>query len=103
MGSKSMIVRDTTPTALGPEDYYETVADKAVFRSTALNLRVYKGVMSKLETSKNALTGIQNKMVVLWNQNCAPFVYGLDAVTGYRVDWPEEEEPVGIDCSQIYF
>ncbi|KAA6375753.1 MAG: hypothetical protein EZS28_028720 [Streblomastix strix] len=36
--------------------------------------------MSKLLNTKNALTGIQNKMVVLKNsQSCLPFIYGLTA------------------------
>ncbi|KAA6363244.1 MAG: hypothetical protein EZS28_041229 [Streblomastix strix] len=36
--------------------------------------------MSKLIQSKNALTGIQTKMIVLKNsQSCVPFIYGLTA------------------------
>ncbi|KAA6368256.1 MAG: hypothetical protein EZS28_036216, partial [Streblomastix strix] len=36
--------------------------------------------MSKLIQTKNALTGIQTKMIVLKNsQNCVPFIYGLTA------------------------
>ncbi|KAA6359254.1 MAG: hypothetical protein EZS28_045218, partial [Streblomastix strix] len=36
--------------------------------------------MSKLIQTKNALTGIQTKMIVLKNsQSCVPFIYGLTA------------------------
>ena len=100
MTSRAMIVRgkDVPPSALGGEDYYETVEQKRVFQSSSLNLRVIRGVMSKIESTKNALTGVHMKMVVLSNQSCAPFIHGLDAVAGYCVV-KSEEEAEGIDAS----
>ena len=36
-------------------------------------------MMSKFTMNKNTLTGFHNKMIVLENQSCAPFIYGLYA------------------------
>jgi hypothetical protein len=62
---------------LGCEDY-----DKA-FESTVkgenINLQLNQGTMSKITIHKNALTGTHTKAVVLENESCAPFVYGIDA------------------------
>ena len=35
--------------------------------------------MSKITINKNALTGFHNKMIVLPNEACAPFIKGLRA------------------------
>ena len=36
-------------------------------------------IMSKITINKNALTGFHNKMIVLSNEACAPFINGLSA------------------------
>ena len=41
--------------------------------------------MSKITVQKNALTGFHNKMIVLKNQACCPFIKGLTA-NDYIVD-----------------
>jgi hypothetical protein len=35
--------------------------------------------MSQLSIEKNGITGIHTKMIVLENQSCCPFMYGLTA------------------------
>jgi hypothetical protein len=32
-----------------------------------------------ISTEKSALTGVHNKMVVLSNEYCVPFIYGISA------------------------
>ena len=93
MTSRALMDRgiDVEPSALCSDDYSTVVkkqlaGEECVLRSTSLNLRVFRGVMSKIRTSKNALTGVHTKMVLLKNQSCAPFIHGLDARTGYRVE-----------------
>ena len=41
--------------------------------------------MSKITINKNALTGFHNKMIVLPNQSCLPFIKGLTAKDYYVI------------------
>ncbi|KAA6377535.1 MAG: hypothetical protein EZS28_026938 [Streblomastix strix] len=49
--------------------------------TTAINttLAQRKGVMSRLQMNRNAITGSHTKMIVLPNQTCLPFIFGIKA------------------------
>jgi hypothetical protein len=44
-----------------------------------------KGIMSLITMDKSALTGIHDKMIVLPNGCCCPFIEGISA-ENYKVD-----------------
>lgn len=43
------------------------------------SLQMHDNVMSKVTTTKNALTGFNNKVITLSNGACVPYVNGLTA------------------------
>ncbi|KAA6404463.1 MAG: hypothetical protein EZS28_000014 [Streblomastix strix] len=49
--------------------------------TTAVNttLAQRNGIMSRLQMSRNAITGSMTKMIVLHKQSCLPFIYGIKA------------------------
>jgi hypothetical protein len=68
-------------------DSYIVALDEPV-RAVNANLMYKKRgeerVMCQVTTPKNALTSVHTKMIVLENESCAPFVYGIPA-TDYVV------------------
>ncbi|KAA6395117.1 MAG: hypothetical protein EZS28_009356 [Streblomastix strix] len=49
--------------------------------TTAVNTTLVQrqGVMSRLQMSRNTITGSHTKMIVLPNQSCLPFIFGIKA------------------------
>ncbi|KAA6392380.1 MAG: hypothetical protein EZS28_012092, partial [Streblomastix strix] len=64
---------------LSTNDYIKCLNDGCNINVTSNNLQMKMDVMSMINMEKSALTGIHNKMVVLANRCCAPFVYGINA------------------------
>ena len=61
-------------------DDYKEIIDKNSTKSGVNKMIKCKGCdLFEIEQEKRCLTGYHNKMVVLSNQCCAPFVYGLKA------------------------
>ncbi|KAA6391382.1 MAG: hypothetical protein EZS28_013092 [Streblomastix strix] len=64
---------------LTTNDYIKCLNDGCNINVTTNNLQMKMGIMSLICTEKSALTVDHNKMVVLSNGCCAPFMYGLNA------------------------
>ena len=68
-------------------DYKDVLDHQSVKLGKNINLQMNHNVMSKITINKNALTGFHNKMIVLPNEACAPFIKGLRA-NNYEVHEP---------------
>ncbi|KAA6388897.1 MAG: hypothetical protein EZS28_015574 [Streblomastix strix] len=66
-------------TNLTTNDYIKCLNDGCNINEATNNLQMKMGIMSMICTEKSALTGIHNKMVVLSNGCCAPFMYVINA------------------------
>ncbi|KAA6396175.1 MAG: hypothetical protein EZS28_008297 [Streblomastix strix] len=64
---------------LTTNDYIKCLNDGCNINVITNNLQIKMGVMSMISMEKSALTRIHNKMVVLANGCCAPFMYGINA------------------------
>ncbi|KAA6390930.1 MAG: hypothetical protein EZS28_013543, partial [Streblomastix strix] len=64
---------------LTTNDYTKCLNDGCNINVTTNNLQMKMGVKSMISMEKSALTGIHNKMVVLSNGCCAPFMYVINA------------------------
>ncbi|KAA6392375.1 MAG: hypothetical protein EZS28_012102 [Streblomastix strix] len=64
---------------LTTNDYIKCLNDGCNINVITYNLQMKMGVMSMISMKKSALTGIHNKMVVLANRCCAPFMQGIRA------------------------
>jgi hypothetical protein len=67
---------------IGPESYKQVLSEKTVImgENILLRMKAEKGQdfrMTKQIQPKIVMTGIHNKMRVLSNESCAPFVEGL--------------------------
>ena len=60
-------------------DYIKCIESNEIIPGSNANFQVKQNQICKLFMNKNALTGVHNKAIVLPNQSCAPFVYGLNA------------------------
>ena len=85
---------------------YKTALESTI-QGKNINLQLKNHVMSKVTVHKNALTATHTKVVVLENQSCAPFIYGLKAdqykVVGVQeipFSYPNVEDN---DCDDDYF
>ncbi|KAA6402881.1 MAG: hypothetical protein EZS28_001593 [Streblomastix strix] len=66
-------------------DYIKCLNDGCNINVTTNNLQMKIGIMSLISMEKSVLTGIHNKMVVLANGCCAPFMYDINA-DHYQID-----------------
>ncbi|KAA6387324.1 MAG: hypothetical protein EZS28_017151 [Streblomastix strix] len=64
---------------LKTNDQIKCLNDGCNINVTTNNLQMKMGLMSIISIEKLALTGIHNKMVVLSNGCCAPFMYEINA------------------------
>ncbi|KAA6384122.1 MAG: hypothetical protein EZS28_020350 [Streblomastix strix] len=64
---------------LTTNDYIKCLNDGCNINVTTNKLQMKMGILSMISMEKSALTGIHNKMVVLSNGCCAPFMYGINA------------------------
>ncbi|KAA6397482.1 MAG: hypothetical protein EZS28_006992 [Streblomastix strix] len=64
---------------LTTNDYIKCLIDGCNINVTTNNLQMKMGVMSMISMEKSALIGIHNKIVLLSNGCCAPFMYGINA------------------------
>ncbi|KAA6375004.1 MAG: hypothetical protein EZS28_029470 [Streblomastix strix] len=98
--------------ALAPKNYYIKVGEKEKIKlkgvnqkttkiskqnivdninsgtiTKAINMRLGQKnyIMSKIATEKNGITGIHTKMIVLKDQSCCPYIFGLKA-SDYIID-----------------
>ena len=61
-------------------DDYKEIIDKNSTKSGVNKIMKCKGCdLFEIEQEKRSLTGFHNKMIVLSNQCCVPYVYGLIA------------------------
>ncbi|WP_289705296.1 hypothetical protein, partial [Bacteroides acidifaciens] len=60
-------------------DYKDIIENNSVKQGKNINLQMNGNQMSKVTIQKNALTGFHNKMIVLEDQTCIPFIRGLTA------------------------
>jgi hypothetical protein len=76
---------------LSYENYKKVAEEKIIIKASNKGFRLMKNPDTnehryvKYEVEKNALTPNHNKMVVLPNQSCAPYIEGLDPKTDYVV------------------
>ncbi|KAA6398173.1 MAG: hypothetical protein EZS28_006296 [Streblomastix strix] len=63
---------------LTTNDYIKCLNDGCNINETTNNLQMKMGVISMISMEKSALTGIHNKMIVLANGCCAPFMNGIN-------------------------
>ncbi|KAA6393950.1 MAG: hypothetical protein EZS28_010525 [Streblomastix strix] len=64
---------------LTTNDYIKCMNDECNINVTTNNLQMKMVVMSMISMEKSALTGVHNKMVVLSNGCCAPFIFGISS------------------------
>ncbi|KAA6332215.1 MAG: hypothetical protein EZS28_053302, partial [Streblomastix strix] len=57
----------------------DCINEGKITKSTNMRLGQKNHQMSQLSIEKNGITGIHTKMIVLENQSCCPFMYGLTA------------------------
>ncbi|KAA6355474.1 MAG: hypothetical protein EZS28_048999, partial [Streblomastix strix] len=57
----------------------DCINEGKITKCTNMRLGQKNHQMSQLSIEKNGITGIHTKMVVLENQSCCPFMYGLTA------------------------
>ncbi|KAA6312444.1 MAG: hypothetical protein EZS28_055923, partial [Streblomastix strix] len=57
----------------------DCVNESKITKCTNMRLGQKNHQMSQLSIEKNRITGIHTKMIVLENQSCCPFMYGLTA------------------------
>jgi hypothetical protein len=66
---------------ISPKDCEETIDESKIIRGQNCGFHTKKVDgsvgMVKLETDKNAITPVHNKMICLKNNSCAPFIEGL--------------------------
>ncbi|KAA6375414.1 MAG: hypothetical protein EZS28_029059 [Streblomastix strix] len=62
----------------------DNITNGTITKCTNMRLGQKNYQMSKLSTEKNGITGIHTKMVVLSDQSCCPYVFGLKA-SDYKV------------------
>jgi hypothetical protein len=65
---------------------YQTAFNKPI-QGINVNLQLKDGVMSQVTIYKNAITATHTKAIVLSNNSCAPFIYGIPA-TSYITSAP---------------
>ncbi|KAA6324803.1 MAG: hypothetical protein EZS28_054144, partial [Streblomastix strix] len=60
-------------------DYVNVINKDIVKKCINGTLKMYDNVMSSIQVEKYALTGFNNKSIVLRNQCCCPYIKGLTA------------------------
>ena len=66
-------------------DYKDVIDNQSVKSGRNISLQLKNGQMSKVFITKNALTMTHTKIVVLSNQSCAPYVFGLKS-ENYKIE-----------------
>ncbi|KAA6403569.1 MAG: hypothetical protein EZS28_000905 [Streblomastix strix] len=61
------------------EQIFDCINEGKIMKYTNMKLGQKNHQMSQLSIEKNGITGIHTKMIVLENQSCCPFMYGLTA------------------------
>ncbi|KAA6354495.1 MAG: hypothetical protein EZS28_049978, partial [Streblomastix strix] len=64
---------------INEQAFVECINNGTVTTAVNTTLCQRKGVMSRLQMSRNAITGSHTKMIVLPNHSCLPFIYGIKA------------------------
>ena len=64
---------------LASNDYSKFIDESTVVKGSNTSLQMHDHVMSKVTTTKNALTGFNNKVITLSNGACVPYIDGLTA------------------------
>jgi hypothetical protein len=59
------------------DNYRRVVEENQIIGGVNRNFQIKYDRLSKITIHKNALTGTNTKAVVLTNQSCAPFVFGV--------------------------
>ncbi|KAA6367687.1 MAG: hypothetical protein EZS28_036786 [Streblomastix strix] len=72
-------------TKISKQNIVDNINDGTITKATNMRLGQKNYIMSKIETQKNCITGIHTKAIVLRDQSCCPYVYGLKA-SDYVID-----------------
>ncbi|KAA6396399.1 MAG: hypothetical protein EZS28_008078 [Streblomastix strix] len=72
-------------TKISKQNIVDNINDGTITKAKNMRLGQKNYIMSKIETQKNGITGIHTKMVVLKDQSCCPYIYGLKA-SDYVID-----------------
>ncbi|KAA6353620.1 MAG: hypothetical protein EZS28_050853 [Streblomastix strix] len=72
-------------TKISKQNIVDNINDGTITKATNMRLGQKNYIMSKIATQKNGITGIHTKMIVLKDQSCCPYVYGLKA-SDYVID-----------------
>ncbi|KAA6369747.1 MAG: hypothetical protein EZS28_034726 [Streblomastix strix] len=66
-------------TKISKQNIVDNINSGTITKATNMRLGQKNYIMSKIETQKNGITGIHTKAIVLRDQSCCPYVYGLKA------------------------
>ncbi|KAA6365836.1 MAG: hypothetical protein EZS28_038637 [Streblomastix strix] len=72
------VILDQNP-QINEQSFVQCINKGTVTTAVNTTLAQRKGVMSRLQMSRNAITGSHTKMIVLPNHSCLPFIYGIKA------------------------
>jgi basic membrane lipoprotein Med (substrate-binding protein (PBP1-ABC) superfamily) len=61
------------------QSYMDNIENGTIINAENCGFLVKRGQTTKVSTSKVAITGIHTKMIVLENECCCPYIYGLTA------------------------
>jgi hypothetical protein len=62
-----------------PQSYISNLTTGELIKGENKGFGIKNGIMTKYSVDKIAISGIHTKMIVLANNSCAPYIYGLKA------------------------
>ncbi|KAA6370269.1 MAG: hypothetical protein EZS28_034204 [Streblomastix strix] len=72
-------------TKFSKQNIVDNINSGTITKATNMRLGQKNYIMSKIATQKNGITGIHTKAIVLKDQSCCPYVFGLKA-SDYVID-----------------
>ncbi|KAA6366640.1 MAG: hypothetical protein EZS28_037833 [Streblomastix strix] len=72
-------------TKISKQNIVDNINSGTITKAVNMRLGQKNYIMSKIATEKNGITGIHTKMVVLKDQSCCPYIFGLKA-SDYIID-----------------
>ncbi|KAA6380055.1 MAG: hypothetical protein EZS28_024418 [Streblomastix strix] len=77
-------------TKISKQNIVNNINSGTITKATNMRLGQKNYIMSKIATQKNGITGIHNKMVVLKDQSCCFYIFGITA-SDYVIDSVNEQ------------
>ncbi|KAA6385503.1 MAG: hypothetical protein EZS28_018971 [Streblomastix strix] len=66
-------------TKISNQNIVDNINSGTITKATNMRLGQKNYIMSKIATEKNGITGIHTKAIVLRDQSCCPYIFGLTA------------------------